>query len=137
MRSQKKNTESNEHFKTNRHSLYLYMNLQAHSTSIAEIISDKVLIRELEDALQLLGDLYYQGFNHLILHAHHLSPAFFDLKTCLAGEILQKFVQYGMKITIIGDFSKYQSQSLKDFIYESNKGQQVRFLTSLQEALLP
>jgi hypothetical protein len=33
-----------------------------------------------------------------------------------------------MKIAMVGDFEGYTSKSLKDFIYESNKGSQVFFL---------
>jgi len=60
---------------------------------------------------------------------------FFRLKTGLAGEILQKFVNYRMKIAIVGDFSIYTSKSLKDFIYESNKGKHIFFVPSEKEAI--
>jgi hypothetical protein len=36
---------------------------------------------------------------------------------------------------IIGDFSKFKSKSLQDFIRESNNGQQVYFTESLDLAL--
>lgn len=54
-----------------------------------------------------------------------ISESFFDLKTRLAGDILQKFINYRVKIAIIGDFSMYTSKSLKDFIYECNKGKDI------------
>ena len=53
----------------------------------------------------------------------------------MAGDILQKFSQYRMPITIIGDFTKYESESSKNFIYESNKGNQVNFLNLISNAL--
>lgn len=46
----------------------------------------------------------------------------------IAGDILQKFVNYGIKLAIFGDFSKYTSKPLKDFIYECNQGQDVFFV---------
>lgn len=60
---------------------------------------------------------------------------FFDLSTGLAGSILQKFVNYRMKIAFVGNFSIYQSKSLRDFIYESNKGKDVFFVDSEEQAL--
>jgi hypothetical protein len=39
------------------------------------------------------------------------------------------------KIAIIGDFEIYNSKSLKDFIFESNKGSQVYFLREEKEAI--
>jgi hypothetical protein len=38
-------------------------------------------------------------------------------------------------LAIVGDFSKYASKSLKDFIYESNKGKQINFVASQAEGL--
>lgn len=114
------------------------MEIKEHSLNevkIAEVISDKILINCIEDALDLIGNIYYQGFDRMLLHEKNISPDFFDLKTKLAGDVLQKFTQYRMPLTIIGDFSNYSSNSLKDFIFESNKGKQVNFQFSVDEAL--
>ena len=43
----------------------------------------------------------------------------------MAGEILQKFINYHVKIAIYGDYSVYTSKPLRDFIYESNHGKDV------------
>ena len=58
---------------------------------------------------------------------------FFDLKNGIAGEILQKFSNYRVSLIIVGDFSKYASKSLNDFIYESNKGRHINFVASTTE----
>ena len=60
---------------------------------------------------------------------------FFVLSSGLAGEILQKYINYGGKIAIYGDFSHYTSKPLKDFIYESNKGKDVFFAATKEEAV--
>jgi hypothetical protein len=57
------------------------------------------------------------------------------LKTTLAGDILQKFSNYNVKLAIVGDFSIYTSQSLRDFIYESNKTGRIRFVNTIDEAI--
>jgi hypothetical protein len=80
-------------------------------------------------------DLYYQEFDKIILYEKNISPDFFDLKTGLAGEILQKFSNYRMQLAIIGDFSKYSGKSIRDFIFESNNGRQVNFLPDLSTTL--
>ncbi|NJK96918.1 MAG: DUF4180 domain-containing protein [Bacteroidales bacterium] len=103
---------------------------------VAEISSETVIITNTLDALDLMADCQYRGAEIIILYANNLIPAFFDLKTGIAGDILQKFSTYRMKLAIIGDFSKYSSKSLNDFIYESNKGGQILFVASLNEALL-
>jgi hypothetical protein len=85
--------------------------------------------------LDLLGNLYFQGFDSIILYEKTIIPDFFDLKSGIAGEILQKFSNYRIRLAIVGDFSKYQSKSLNDFIYESNKGKQINFVSSLTDAI--
>lgn len=102
---------------------------------IAEIISDEIILITTEDGLDLLGNLNYQGYDKIVLHEKNIACDFFDLKTKIAGEILQKFAQYRMPLTIIGDFSKFKSKSLNDFIFESNKGNQINFVTTQSEAI--
>lgn len=102
---------------------------------VAEIIADKIILTSTEDGLELLGNLYYQGFDKIIIHEKNITPEFFDLKTKIAGNILQKFAQYQMPLIIVGDFSKYKSKSLNDFIFESNKGSQVNFVGDLSRVL--
>ena len=48
---------------------------------------------------------------------------------------MQKFTLYGVQLTIIGEFEKYNSKSLNDFIYETNKQGQILFLSSEEEAI--
>lgn len=103
---------------------------EAANIKIAEVISKEILIHNPEEALQLLADLYYQDFDKIVIYEKNITPAFFDLKTGIAGEILQKFSNYRMQLVIVGEFSKFPGKSIKDFIYESNKGRHVNFLDS-------
>ncbi|WP_353721086.1 DUF4180 domain-containing protein [Dyadobacter sp. 676] len=115
------------------------MNIRKHQnngTSIAEVLSDQLLVRTPDDGLQLLADLYYQDYDCVILHEQNITPAFFELKTGIAGEILQKFATYKMRLAIVGDFAHYESKSLRDFIFESNKGKQINFLPTVEEAVV-
>lgn len=102
---------------------------------IAELISDDVIIYKNEDAFDLMGNLYYQGFDKIIIHKKNITSDFFDLKNKMAGEILQKFSNYRVRLAIIGDFSEYTKKSIKDFIYESNNGKQINFLPTVDKAL--
>lgn len=114
------------------------MKIEVHDINnmeIAELISDEILITGVEDGTDLLGNVYYQGFDKLILHEKNIASDFFDLKNRIAGEILQKFSNYRVRLVIIGDFSKYTSKSLADFIFESNKGRQINFVSSIEEAM--
>lgn len=105
------------------------------NTNIAELTSDDTLISKDEDGLELLANLYYQGFDRIIIYERNITPDFFDLKNGMAGEILQKFSTYRVRLAIVGDFSKFKSKSLNDFMYESNKGRHISFVSSITEAL--
>lgn len=109
--------------------------IQAEGKNIAEIISDKIIINETQDALDLMADAGWQGAVGLMLNAGNFTPAFFDLKTGIAGDILQKFSTYNMRLAIIGDFSCVKRRSLDDFIYESNKYGRICFVSSREEAI--
>lgn len=102
---------------------------------IAELIDDNYVIRETQDAVDLLGESVLNNCNRIIIYEKNLHPDFFDLKTRLAGEILQKFSNYHVKLAIVGDFSRFTSKSLRDFIYESNKGNLIFFTDDLKNAL--
>lgn len=105
------------------------------ATGIAEVVTNGVIINCVEDGIDLIGNVYFQGFEKVILYKENVSPDFFDLRTGMAGEILQKFSNYRVRLVIVGDFSAYTSKSLRDFIHESNKGKLVNFLFSKEEAI--
>lgn len=103
--------------------------------SIAEIRADEVVINNVQDGVDLIGNIYYQGFDKVIVYEKNITPLFFDLSTKIAGEILQKFSNYRMSLAIVGDFSKYPSKSMGNFISESNQHGQINFVNSTSEAI--
>jgi hypothetical protein len=103
-------------------------------TYIAEVISDQIEINHVQDAVDLLGNCRYQSAESIIINERNITPDFFDLKTGIAGEVLQKFSNYNMRLAIVGEFSKYDSKSLQDFIYESNKTGSINFVNSVNQA---
>ena len=105
------------------------------NVEIAEVSGTGLWVNSVGDALDIIGNAGYQGAQKVIIYEGNISPDFFDLKTGLAGEILQKFTNYNMQLAIVGDFSKYTSNALRDFIYESNKTGRVNFVPSRDEAI--
>jgi hypothetical protein len=103
---------------------------------IAELVDNKFIITETQDAIDLISDLESYNCNRIIIRESNLHNSFFRLSSGLAGDILQKFSNYGVKLAIIGEFTKYQSKSLNDFIRESNKGDLIFFLNDLESAVI-
>lgn len=103
---------------------------------LAVIHSEETLITDAQSALDLIATVnYYHGINRLIIAKNAIIESFFNLSTGVAGEVLQKFSNYGGKIAIIGDFSGYKSKALHDFIYECNKGNTAFFVMTEKEAM--
>ena len=75
------------------------------------------------------------GTKNIAIRKELITEDFFRLGTGLAGEILQKYVNYGGRLAIYGDYSRYTSKPLKDFIYESNHGRDVFFTATKEEAV--
>lgn len=102
--------------------------VKRNNTEIAVVKSDELLITDVQSALDLIITVKYEtGCTNIAINQEAFINDFFVLSTCLAGEILQKFINYGIRLAIYGDFSKYTSKPLKDFIYESNKGKNIYF----------
>ncbi|MCP4166878.1 MAG: DUF4180 domain-containing protein [Chloroflexi bacterium] len=103
--------------------------------NIVEIISDEIEISSVQESLDMMASVYYSEASGMVIYKRNLSPEFFELKSGLAGEILLKFSNYHMKLSIVGDFSNYKSSSLKAFIVECNRGKQFFFVADIEAAL--
>lgn len=103
--------------------------------TVAVITSENLVITDVQSALELIMTVKYEaGTNLLAVDKKVIVEDFFILSRGLAGEVLQKFINYQAKIAVFGDFSKYTSKPLKDFIYESNKGKDIFFVPTKEEA---
>ena len=102
----------------------------------AVVHSEDKIITDTSSALDLLMSAKYEaGTKNIAISKSLISDDFFILSSGFAGEMLQKYINYGGRIAIYGDYSCYTSKPLHDFIYESNKGSDVFFVTTLDEAV--
>lgn len=110
--------------------------LKKDGVDIAVISSDEKVIVDVQSALDLAMTVKYEtGVAKIIIDKAAVCEDFFILSTGIAGEILQKFMNYHVKFAIYGDYSNYTSKPLKDFIYESNNGKDFFFVSSKDEAI--
>ena len=104
--------------------------------NIAIVSSDENLITDAQSALDLIMSVEYEtNSNRIVINKDNICVEFFILSSGIAEEILQKFINYGFKIAIYGDYSKYTSKPLKDYIYESNSGKNIFFVNTQEEAI--
>ncbi|MGW8377941.1 DUF4180 domain-containing protein [Streptomyces sp. ODS28] len=92
-------------------------------------------LRGEQDALDCIGDAGYQGARWVVVPAGRFDEAFFRLETGVAGAMVQKFVQYGVGLVVLGDISGHTraSSALRDLVRECNRGRQTWFLGDMGE----
>ncbi len=103
---------------------------------VVRIEDESIIISDERSFLDLFMSIAYEtGENRFIINKSNLAEDFFHLSNKIAGIILQKVINYKMKLAIVGDFSKYESNALSAFIYECNQGNDVFFVENEVEAL--
>ena len=79
---------------------------QTDGLTFLEIHSEEQVIGSVENTLDLFGELYGQYYDGIFLYERNITPDFFDLQTRLAGDFLQKFSNYRVRLAIVGDWNK-------------------------------
>lgn len=103
---------------------------------VAIVNSDEIVIKDTQSAIDFIMSVKYEtNCNKIALNKNAIIDNFFILSSRIAGEILEKFITYKTKFAIYGDYSKYTSKPLKDFIYESNNGKDIFFVATEDEAV--
>ncbi|MEE6272389.1 DUF4180 domain-containing protein [Georgenia sp. MJ206] len=99
-------------------------------TVVLHVPAQGASISSSQDALDLIGEAWSVSATVIAVPAGRFDPAFFDLRTRLAGEFLQKLVNYRLSLAVVGDVSGHvaASDALRDFVHESNRGGHVWFL---------
>ncbi len=112
------------------------MDVLFHPNGIAEVVSPDVIITDGQSAIELIYNPLLAGADKIILQQHNLSPDFFNLSSGIAGDVLQKFVNYRCRLAIVGQFNNLNSNSLSAFIAESNRGKSIFFAPDVATAII-
>lgn len=105
---------------------------EKNGVKIIELTETDNKIKSGQDFLDIIANV---PSKIILINKDLLDESFFDLKSGLAGEVMQKASNYFIKLGIIGDFSNYKSKSLRDLIYECNKNKQIIFIDSINKAI--
>ena len=86
----------------------------------------------LRSGAEAIEVIYSAEADWIAVPVARLDPAFFDLRSGVAGEFVQKFVNYGQRLAIVGEIPA-PSDALRDFVRECNRGRQVWFVADADE----
>ena len=112
------------------------------SIRVLYVEADGPAISTPEQTSDLIGNAWMDHADLLAIPVARLDPDFFRLSSGLAGEITQKAVNYQVRLVVLGDVSEWvaRSDSFRDFVWESNRGQHVWFVAdraALEAKLAP
>lgn len=111
--------------------------IQSQDRDIATLMCQEIVIKDVNSALDLIATVQYEtGAHRIAINKEAIEEDFFVLESGLAGDILQKFINYKMKMAVYGDYTGYTSKPLNDFIVECNRGNDFFFVASEEEAMI-
>jgi len=103
---------------------------EIHGTRVLLCSPDGAVIRGEREAVDLVGDAYHLDVAWIVLPVERLTDDFFRLRTRVAGDIVQKFANYRLRVAVVGDIAAHveAGDALRDFVRESNRGTQLWFV---------
>jgi hypothetical protein len=108
---------------------------ELHRARVLELAPDETRLRTYNDAVEIVGKSLENRATLIVIPVECLDDDFFQLRTRIAGELMQKFVQYRRRLVILGDISRHlaESSALRAFVAESNRGKEAWFLATREE----
>jgi hypothetical protein len=108
---------------------------ELHGVRILECSTDGRPPRTAKDATDIVSAAWGYQAKLVVLQADWLGDDFFRLSTRVAGEVVQKLLDYGLRVAIVGDLSARTaaSEALRDWVRECNRGRQVWFVRDIPE----
>jgi PadR family transcriptional regulator, regulatory protein AphA len=111
-----------------------YKLIERNNKKYIECNSAETLLRSEQDALDLIIACSENNTHLLMLHSEVLSDDFFKLRTGLAGQVLQKFINYQVKVAVVLTSEQKIKGKFKELIAESNRGNDFRVFINIPEA---
>ena len=99
-----------------------------------EFYLDTQLIKSEQGAMDLVAVCFEKQASGVILSAEAFADDFYKLRTGLAGVVLQKFINYHVKVAIVFSDDERVKGKFKEFLEEANRGRDFRSFESLAEA---
>ena len=76
-----------------------------------------------------------RGVSALLLRDNALPAAFFDLRSGVAGELVQKLTNYRIRMAAVVPDLTVHPPRFREFAREANAGSQIRFVATREEAI--
>lgn len=85
--------------------------------------------------MEAVAACFEQGTQALLIDRPALPSEFFDLRTGLTGELVQKLTQYGIRLACVVPDLSAQPERFQEFAREANRGSRARIFASRSGAV--
>ncbi|MFC3688413.1 DUF4180 domain-containing protein [Aquipuribacter hungaricus] len=95
-----------------------------HGLRLLRLDGRTTVVATSDDVSDLVGGAWAAGADVVVVPVEGVAPAFFDLRSGLAGDVLQKVTNYHVVLAVLGDVSALTaaSTSLRDLVRETDRG---------------
>jgi len=119
---------------------FTYNRITKKENQYLEIVAASIPLETEQQTVTLMGLCAENGTNLLMLHGSVISESFYRFATGVAGDILQKLINYHIKTAFVLTKDTAIPKRFQEMMLEANTGSQYRFFDSRDEAeqwLLP
>ena len=85
--------------------------------------------------MDVVAACFEQSRQDLLIDRQALPAKFFDLRTGVTGELVQKLNQYGIRLACVVPDLRVQPERFQEFAREVNRGSRARFFESREDAV--
>lgn len=87
------------------------------------------------DPMEAIARCIETGAGSLLLDRSSLPPAFFDLSTGVAGALVQRLINYGIRVAAVVPDRASHSRAFQQFAAEADRGSLFRFFATREQAV--
>lgn len=109
--------------------------IDVNGTPILVVTADGAPLASKTDALELIALAMEHGANRMLLDAGSLAPEFTHLANGIAGETLQKLVNYRIAGAAVLPLEAWSVGRFGELALETNKGSEFRIFSEREPAL--
>lgn len=92
------------------------------------------LLQQVDDITKVIEACFNYQTKRVLLYSENLTDRFFDLSSLEAGEILQKFRNYKIRLAVVIGHSMQLSSAFRDLMVEENRNQFFRLFEDWEKA---
>jgi hypothetical protein len=110
--------------------------IERNGTKVVEAVADGASTLAGPTVLEAIAACWEHGTVRLLAHTASLPARFFDLKSGEAGEILQKYRNYGVRLAVVGGLAEAAASArFSEAMIEENRQPHFRLFAEREQAI--